>query len=115
MAYELPAGGRRQGLLAQHRPLDELPSCAKRITELVWQPDQLVGADKIALGTIGGLQVRAIGATIAALVQHEDVEMRAIAQRTVDPAGLDDAFAHRIHLVEGAGRAAASNEMSRTL
>ena len=31
--------------------------------------------------------------------------MRPVAERAIDPAGLDDAFAHRIHLVEGAGRA----------
>ena len=62
----------------------------------------MIGPEEVAFGTVSGLLVRAIGATIAALVEHEDIEMRTIVERAVDPAGLNDAFTHRIHLVERA-------------
>ena len=82
---------------------DHLPGGA-RIQQRALQPGELIGTEEIAVGAVGGLQVRTVGAAIAALVQHEHVEMRAVIERAIDPARFDDAFAHRIHLVEGARR-----------
>jgi len=88
----------------RHVGCDHLPGGA-RIQQRALQPQQLLGPEKIAVRAVGGLQVRAIGAAIATLIQHEDVEMRPIAEGTINPARLDDAFAQRIHVVDRAGRA----------
>ena len=85
----------------RHVGRDHLPGGA-RIQQRALQPGELIGPDEIAVGPVSGLQVRTVGAAIAALVQHEDVEMRAVVEGAIDPARLDDAFAHRIHLVERA-------------
>ena len=44
--------------------------------------------EKMAFGSIRGLLVRAVGAAIAALVQHEHIEMRTVIQRAIDPSRL---------------------------
>ncbi len=63
------------------------------------------GPRKITFRAVSVLLVRSVRTAIAALVQHEDVEMRTVVERAIDPAGLHDAFAHRIHFMERARRA----------
>ena len=81
---------------------NHLPGRA-RVEQRTLQPLHLVRPKEIGVGSVSGLLVCVVGPAVAALVQDEDVEMRTVAERAVDPARLDDAFAHRIHLVEGAG------------
>ena len=77
---------------------------ARDFEQLALQPGDLLRPEEIGVGPVAVLLL-AVGAAIAAHVEHEDVEQRAVGDLAIDPARLSTGSAHRHVFVEGAARA----------
>ena len=81
-----------------------------RARQLTFEPGDLLRPEQIIVGPQNGVGMRSIRAAIAAHVEHEHVEQRAVADLAIDAAGLGHGLAHGQEFVKGAAGARGKGE-----
>src|SRR5215469_1135527 len=78
--------------------------------QLALEPENLIRSEQVIIGSVDAVGIWAVGAAVAAHVEHEQVEQRAISQFSVDAPWLGQTFAYRQEFVEGAASACGENQ-----
>src|SRR5262249_59219537 len=75
--------------------------------QLALEPENLIRSEQVIIGSVDAVGIWAVGAAVAAHVEHEQVEQRAISQFSVDAPLLRQTFAYWQEFGEGAAVAGA--------